>query len=152
MKISGSNRWSKSRSVSLVGMLRPKLVVHDFNPPLVTIAGPYSRFPHNGTHVCKGNCWRIAERNVPDLSFVYHLFKSWTDRVTNLGSLENTLGSLLTSKATPQAAENIIIIGFGVWSKQIVWSKQSHILIAIQNLDMRSTNLFIALILIFWQR
>ena len=125
---------------SLVGILRPKLVVHDFNPPLVTIAGPYSRFPQNGTHVCKENA--IAERNVPDLSFVYHLFKSRTDRVTHLGSLENTLGSLLTSKATPQAAENIIIIGFGVWNKQ------SHILIAIQNLDMCTTNLFIALILI----
>ena len=60
--------------------------------------------PVNGTQVCKENT--IAERNVPDLSSVYHLFKSWTDRVTNLGSLENTLGSLLTSKATPQAAKS----------------------------------------------
>ena len=79
--------------------------------------------PAAGTHVCKENT--IAERNVSDLSFVYLLFKSWTDRVTHLGSLENTLGSLLTSKVPPQAAENIIIIEFGVWSKQ------SHILIAI---------------------
>ena len=94
--------------------------------------------PAAGTHVCKENT--IAERNVSDLSFVYLLFKSWTDRVTHLGSLENTLGSLLTSKATPQAAENIIIIEFGVWSKQ------SHILIAIQNLDMGTTNILIALI------
>ena len=94
--------------------------------------------PEAGTHVCKENT--IAERNVSDLSFVYLLFKSWTDRVTHLGSLEYTLGSLLTSKATPQAAENIIIIEFGVWSKQ------SHILIAIQNLDMGTTNILIALI------
>ena len=94
--------------------------------------------PAAGTHVCKENT--IAERNVSDLSFVYLLFKSWTDRVTHLGSLENTLGSLLTSKATPRAAENIIIIEFGVWSKQ------SHILIAIQNLDMGTTNILIALI------
>ena len=48
-----------------------KPVVHDFNPPLVTIEGPLSRFPVNGTHVCKENT--IAERNVPVLSFVYHL-------------------------------------------------------------------------------
>ena len=131
---------SKSRSVSLVGMLRRKLVVHDFNPPVVTIAEPRSRFPENGTHVCKENT--ISERNVPDLSFVYHLFKSWTDRVTHLGSLEYTLGSLLKSKATLQTAGNIIIIEFGVCSKQ------SHILIAIQYLDMRTTSIFIALILI----
>lgn len=104
MKIFGGNRSSKSRSVSLVGMFRPKLVVHDFNPPLVTIAGPRNRFSVNWTHLCKGNT--IAERNVPNLSFVYHLIKCWTDRVTNLGSLENTSGSILTSKATPQAAKS----------------------------------------------
>ena len=84
------------------------MVVNDFNPPLVTIAGPRNRFPVNGTHMCKENT--TAERNVPNLSFVYHLIKCWTDRVTDLGSLENTSGSLLTSKATPQAAGNIIIL------------------------------------------
>ena len=49
-------------------------MVHDFNPPVVTIVEPRSRFPENGTHVCKENT--ISERNVPDLSFVYHFFKS----------------------------------------------------------------------------
>ena len=79
--------------------------------PLQYPAAVFRAFPVNGTHVCKENT--IAERNVPDLSFVYHLLKSWTDRVTNLGSLENTSRSILTSKVTPQAAGNIIIIGFG---------------------------------------
>ena len=67
--------------------------------------------PVNGTQVCKENT--IAERNVPDPSFVYLLLKSWTDRVTNLGTLKNTSGCLLTSNATPQAAGNIIIIESG---------------------------------------
>ena len=50
----GSNRSSKSRSVSLVGMFRPELVVHNFKPPLVTIAVPRSRsFLVNGTRVQK---------------------------------------------------------------------------------------------------
>ena len=97
---------------------RPKFVVHDFNPLLVAIAGPRSPFPVNGTQVCKENT--TAERNVPDLSFVYHLLKSWTDRVTHLRSLQNTSGSLLTTKATPQATGNIIIIEFGA-SNHIYW-------------------------------
>ena len=49
-------------------------MAHDFNPLLVTVAGPRSRLPVNGTHMCKKNT--IAERNVPDLSFVYRLLKS----------------------------------------------------------------------------
>ena len=116
--LSRSNRSSKSRSVFLVAMFRLKPVVRDFNPPLVTIEGPRSRFPVNGTRVCKENT--IAERNVPVLSFVYHLLKSWTARVTNLRFFENTSGSLLRSKAKPQAAGNIIIIEFGA-SNPIYW-------------------------------
>ena len=97
-----------------------------------------SRFQVNGTHVCKENT--IAKREVRTWEFCLPFVKSWTDRVTNLGSLENTSGSLLTSKATPQAAGNI--------NNHRVWSKQSYILIAIQNLDMHTANIFIPFILI----
>ena len=54
-------------------MFRPKLVVHDFNPPLVKVAEPLNRFSVNWTHICKENT--IAERNIPILSVVYHFKK-----------------------------------------------------------------------------
>ena len=106
-------------------MFRPKLVVHDFNPPFVTIAGPCSRFPVNGTRVQgKHDCWTECSGPEFCLPFV---------KIVNRPSNKPWVSwKYLRIPSNVQGHTP----GSRKYHNHRVWSKQSHILMAVQNLNI----------------